>query len=193
MKRKLLFGGVLMGLLMAGGWAAPAGAQTARTPSLGEYARELKAQRAEGPQKPVKVFTNDNIPHSGGLTTTTIGESKPANSAQTGKKPSAEAKSSGAHDETYYRDKLNDLQDKKEMHERELAVLEQKSGVSQTQYYSDPNKTLQQESTPAFYSDTTKLRKEVDAKKQQIADDQKAIDDLQQQCIREGCPPGWLR
>jgi cell division protein FtsL len=42
-------------------------------------------------------------------------------------------------------------------------------------------------------SDVNKLRDDIDKKKQQIADDDKAISDLEHQCQEEGCPPGWLR
>jgi predicted negative regulator of RcsB-dependent stress response len=194
MKRKWLWGGVLLGFLMAGGWPAWSAAQTSKTPSLGEYARKLKAQRAEEHLKPVKVYTNDNIPRSGALSTATAATPQPAKPAETEKAPSAETPASAStHDEKYYRNKLKELQDQKELHERELAVLQQKVGVNQTQYFSDPNKTLQQESTPAFYSDVSKLREDIAAKKQQIDEDQQAIDKLHQQCMREGCSPGWLR
>lgn len=175
---------------------AQAAAQTSRTPSLGEYARKQRAKRSGEHEKSVKVYTNDNIPHTGPLSSAKVAMPKETKSAKPGEEtPSAVtgAAQSGAHNEKYYRDKLKDLEDQKQLHERELAVLEQKSGVTQTQYFSDPNKTLQQESTPAFYSDVNKLRDEIEAKKKQIAQDQQAIDDLHQQCMREGCPPGWLR
>jgi superfamily II RNA helicase len=193
MKRKWLWGAILLGFLTACGWPASAAAQTTQTPSLGEYARKLRAQRAEEHQKPVKVFTNDNIPHTGPLSNVTVPTPQPAKSAQTQQKPGAETQAAGTHGEKYYRDKMKELKDQKALHEAELAVLQQKIGQGQMQYYSDPNKTLQQESTPAFYSDVNKLRKEIDDKKAQIAKDQQAIDDLVQQCNREGCLPGWLR
>ena len=69
-------------------------------------------------------------------------------------------------------------------------MLQQKLGQNQTQYYPDPNKTLQQE-----YSreDINKLTADIDAKKQQIADDEKAIEDLHDQLRHEGGDPSWLR
>ena len=156
-------------------------------PSLGEIARELKAQKPKEP-KPAHVFTNDNLTISGADSTVTGGppEKKTTDDAAPGDKK----KSGAAHDETYYRAKLSELKDNLDMHTRELEVLQQKLGQNQTQYYPDPNKTLQQE-----YSrkDINTLDKDIEAKKQQIADDQKAIDDLNDQLRHEGGDPAWLR
>jgi len=58
------------------------------------------------------------------------------------------------------------------------------------QYYNDPSKSLMQQ-----YSreDINKLTSDIDAKKQEIADDNKAIDDLHDQLRHDGGDPGWLR
>lgn len=194
MKRKWLWGGVLLGFLVACGWPSGAVAQqTSKTPSLGAYARKQRAKRAENHPKPVKVFTNDNIPHSGPLSNVSPAMAQAATSAPSQGKPSAQEPAAGTHNEKYYHDQMKELQAEKAIHERELAVLQQKLGQGRMNYYNDPNKTLQQESTPKFNSDVDKLRKEIENKKKEIAKDQQAIDDLQQQCFREGCPPGWLR
>jgi flagellar biosynthesis chaperone FliJ len=42
-------------------------------------------------------------------------------------------------------------------------------------------------------SDINQLNQDIDAKKQQIADDEKAIEDLHDQLRHEGGDPGWLR
>ena len=69
-------------------------------------------------------------------------------------------------------------------------MLQQKLGQNQMQYYPDPNKSLLQQ-----YSrdDINKLTADIDAKKQQVADDEKAIEDLHDQLRHEGGDPGWLR
>ena len=69
-------------------------------------------------------------------------------------------------------------------------MLQQKLGQNQMQYYNDPNKSLLQQ-----YSrdDINKFTADIDAKKQQVADDEKAIEDLHEQLRREGGDPGWLR
>ncbi len=208
---------VLMALLLAVVGAGASFAQTSQPastgPSLGDMARQLKEQRAKAFVKPQTVFTNDNLPArppgegltaaTGISTTAATTESTPAaasaGSAATPKaetKTQAAASSSGSNevrDEKYYRRKMKDLQAQLSLHQRELSVLEQKLSQNQMQYYSDPQKTLTQESTPAFYSDVNKRRSDVDNKKQQIADDEKAMDDLRDQLRRDGGDPGWLR
>ena len=85
---------------------------------------------------------------------------------------------------------MAELQSQKEMHQRELDVLEKKLSQSQMQYYPDPNKALQEQFSRA---DINKKTDEIEKKKKQVDADDKAITDLQQQCQREGCPAGWLR
>jgi hypothetical protein len=200
MKPRLVWGSLFLTIATAGFMSAQsqqrATVTAPPTPSLGELARQLKAKREKAAAKPQTVFTNDNLPARPSQEgPTAAGGMAPAE----GEKPKAEAgapsgePSREAHDEKYYREKMKELQSQLDVHQRELAVLEQKTSQAQVQYYSDPNKTLQQSSTPAFYSDVNKLRDEIDKKKQQIADDEKAIEDLQGQLRREGGAPGWLR
>jgi hypothetical protein len=155
--------------------------------SLGDIARQLKAQKPKA-AKPAYVFTNDNLtPASPASTITgTPPDKKPTDETS----PKDKKKTGAAHDETYYRAKLSELKDNLDMHTRELEVQQQKLGQNQTQYYPDPNKTLQQE-----YSrkDINTLGKDIEEKKQQIADDQKAIDDLHEQLRQESGDPAWLR
>ena len=154
--------------------------------SLGDIARQLRAQKAKE-TKPVLVITNDNIDSS-----KEAESGFRAFSSQKGATESA-PKDSGAaqvHDEKYFRSRLSGLQDQLETHKRELAVLQGKLGQNQMQYYPDPNKALMQQYSR---SDIDKLTAEIDAKKQQIADDEKAIGDLHDELRRDGGDPGWLR
>ncbi len=154
--------------------------------SLGDIARKLRAQKPKDP-KPVKVITNDTIPSAkDGGTGFTASASKPSTDAPA----EGSSTSTAAHGEKYYRETLSKLQDQLETHKRELDVLQQKLGQNNVQYYPDPNKALQQQ-----YSreDINKLTADIDAKKAQIADDEKAIDDLHDQLRREGGDPSWLR
>ena len=177
-------------------YAAP---QQSTTPSLAELARQLRAQREKASTKPAKVYTNEDMPKttslSDGSASSESAEGGTTSTAEGSGAASTEDKTkSGVHDEKYYHERMAELQAQKEMHQRELSVLEQKLSENQTQYYSDPNKTLQQESNPGtFRSDINKKADEIEKKKKQIEADDKAIEDLQQQCQREGCPPGWLR
>jgi parvulin-like peptidyl-prolyl isomerase len=155
--------------------------------SLGDIARHLNAEKAKEP-KPVKVFTNDNLLGSEN-DVSTLGPITKENKSTT---PAPEGSGTKAqhHDEEYYRSQMSALKGTLETHQRELDVLQQKLGQNQVQYYNDPNKSLQQQ-----YSrdDINKLTTDIDAKKQQVADDNKAIDDLSDQLRHVGGDPGWLR
>jgi hypothetical protein len=196
MRRLTLIAAILaVGLMESAGFALAQ--QTSKTPSLGELARQLRAERGKTSEKPAKVYTNDNIPRTGTLSDvgpaaeSTSGGTAAKGETTAGAASAGEGKAASApHDEKYYRERMKELQSQKEMHVRELAVLKQKLALNETQYYSDPNKTMTQEYTR---SDINKKQGEIDKKQQQIANDQKAIDDLEAQCQQEGCPPGWLR
>jgi hypothetical protein len=191
---------------------APAQNSTNSVP-LGDLARQLKAQRAKSGEKP-KVFTNDDL-----ATLSPSGErsaaspakssSKTAKEAKSGEKPATKTSGNEAgkesakapqaetgeqtHGEAYYHEHMSKLQDRLQIDQRELSVLEQKLGQNQMQYYPDPNKGLLQESGPTAMSDIHKLQDQIDKKKAEIAADQEAIDDLREQLRREGGDAGWLR
>jgi len=97
------------------------------------------------------------------------------------------------HGEKYYSERMSKLQDRLEIDQRELSVLEQKLAQNQMQYYPDPNKGLLQESGPTAMSDIHKLQDQIDKKRAEVAADQEAIDDLREQLRREGGDAGWLR
>ena len=191
---------------------APAQNSTSSVP-LGDLARQLKAQRAKSGGKP-KVFTNDDL-----ATQSPSGEhsaaspakssSTTAKEAKSGEKPAKEtsgkeaekesAKATPAktdeetHGEKYYHEHMSKLQDRLQIDQRELSVLEQKLGQNQMQYYPDPNKGLLQESGPTAMSDIHKLQDQIDKKRAEITADQEAIDDLREQLRREGGDAGWIR
>lgn len=158
----------------------------AKDPSLGDVARQLKAQKAKLP-KPVMVITNDNIE-----ALTAGSEVSPSPQVKNTANPTSEGPTAPApaHDEAYFRSHMSELQNRLEIHKRELAVLQQKLGQNQVQYYPNPQDALIQQYSRG---DIDKLTAEIDAKKQDIADDEKAIDDLHDQLRHEGGDPGWLR
>ncbi len=167
----------------------PATNSSASTPSLGDLARKMKAEKAKDP-KPAKVFTNDNLPNA---------KWDDAVVSSTADKDSGDAGAGtpSVHDEKYYRAQMSKLQGQLDTDQRELDVLQQKLGQGNMQYYSDPNKELQQEYNrfegTSGGSDLNKLNADIAAKKDQITKDQQAIDDLRDQLRREGGDPGWLR
>jgi hypothetical protein len=173
----------------------PVAAQTGgQTPSLGELAKKLKAERAAS-GKSVRVFTNDNLPRGPGAGGISVVGSMSTVAPTPAGPPAGEAAAgaaepSGTHDEKYYRERMAELRSRLELHQRELSVLQQKGAQGEMQYYSDPNKTLQQEYSR---SDINKQNDEITKKQAEIDADNRAIEDLQDQLRREGAPSGWLR
>lgn len=198
-------------VLGLGAGVTPAQDSSSSVP-LGDVARQLKAQRAKSQQKP-KVFTNDDLAALSPSTekskvspakpSTTSKESNPEEKPSENKsgigagKESAKATPANTneekHGEKYYHDRMSKLQDRLEIDQRELSVLEQKLGQNQMMYYPDPNKGLLQESGPTAMSDLYKLQDQIAKKKADIAADQEAIEDLRVQLRREGGDAGWLR
>jgi hypothetical protein len=184
---KIFAAGCLFVCLVAVGAFAQQTTDSGST-SLGDVARGLKAQKPKE-AKPVKVFTNDN------LSPPAATASSPA-SADSGTKnpppaaPDNTGKSAQGHDEKYYRERLSHLQSQLDTHKRELDVLQKKLNENDMQFYSNPQDSLMQQYTRG---DINKRTAAVDAKKREIADDEKAIEDLRDQLRREGGDPGWLR
>ena len=164
--------------------------QPAQGESLGTLARKLKKEESKEGAKPAKVFTNDDIPKAteiGSATSTGEQASKPATSEKS-KAGAGEEKG-----EQYFRSKMADLRAQLALHQRELNVLNQKLSQNQLENYNDPQKTLEQTSTPAFYSDQQKLKDDISKKQEQIDADNKAMDDLRAELQRAGGDPGWIR
>jgi predicted RNase H-like nuclease (RuvC/YqgF family) len=107
-----------------------------------------------------------------------------------GAEPAGAERATGAHDEKYFRDRMSELRAKLAKDQADLITLQQKVGQADVQYYADPNKGLQQQYSR---SDITKLNEEIQKKQKDIADDEKAIDDLRDELRHEGGEPGWLR
>ena len=182
---------LLIGLMLMAG--APAhGQEPVTVPSLGDIARKLKAERAREKQKPVPVYTNDNLPSRGSLGIVTVEPeegTKEQEQAVGGNIP----ETADEHGEKYFRSRADKVRSQMEFHQRQLAVLKQQMGLARVQYYPDPQKTLEQESTPAFQRDVDKLRAKIADAEKAFADDQKAMEDLQQELRRAGGDPGWIR
>lgn len=157
----------------------------AAQPSLGDFAREVKAERAKQHLKDVPLYTNDNLPRSGGISV--LGPSASATSQPSSFSPGTNL--AIQQKMSYLRGKLGRLQQRLGMHQRELSVLQQQWSQSSMQYYPNPNKTLMQE-----YSrqDVNKLANEINQKKQQIAAGQQQIQSLQDELDREQSLYGWL-
>jgi len=149
--------------------------------SVAAAARKTRDQKKDSSKAP-KVFTNENIPTSGGISS--IGESSPAAAADNNT-----SKATGG-DEKTWRDRFAKLNHKLDQDKQELDVMQRELGVLDVQYYNDPVKAMQQQLTRSDINDKTA---KIDAKKKEIEADQQAIDDAQDELRKAGGDPGWAR
>jgi chromosome segregation ATPase len=144
-------------------------------------AREEKKEQA----KPGRVFTNDNLPTTGGISA--VGETAAAGS---GDKASSVSDNSIEAQEKTWRERFAKLRHKVEQDQQELDVMQRELGVLDVQYYSNPVKAMQQDLTR---SDINKKTSDIDAKKAQVAADKQAILDAEDDLRKAGGDPGWAR
>ena len=169
--------------------------------SLADLARQAKAQRAKSREKS-KVYTNEDIEALSPLpmSTTDVPPGEATARAETGNKAGNAALksrpaegSSEKHGQEYFRARMGKLEERLELDQREVTILQQTLGQSQIMYYSDPVQGLLQSSGPLAGSDIHSQQDQIAKKQADVAADQAAIDGLQDELRHEGGDPGWLR
>ena len=163
-------------------------ASAAQTDSLADAARKAREQKKDA--KPAKVFTNDNLPTEGGVST--VGAA-PA-PAQGAADQQAETKAS-PKDEKAWREKFAQLHKKLDQDQADLDVMQREAGVDAVQYYGgDPNKAVQDQSSQApMGAAYNKKVADIDAKQKQVDADKQAISDAEDDLHKAGGDPGWAR
>jgi hypothetical protein len=172
--------------------AAPANGSSAAASApqqdpLVEAARRAREAKKDAP-KAAKVFTNDDIPSQGAVST--VGESPDASQQESG-----DNSKSGANDEKTWKDKFAALHHKLEQDQAELDVLQREANTGMLQYYGgDPQKAAQdQESQQPLGAAYGKKVSDIDAKKKDVEADQQAISDAEDELRKAGGDPGWAR
>ena len=162
--------------------ADQSGQSPASQTSLAEAARRSREEKKA--LKPAKVYTNDNIPTSGGISQAAATPTASVDGANTG------TPSSAGKDEKAWRDKFAQLHHKLDTDKENLDVMQRELSNLNLQYYPDPLKAMQQQ-----YSreDINKKSAEIETKKKEIASDQQAIDDAEDDLRKAGGDPGWAR
>ena len=180
---------VLSGIAIASALTVSAYAQ-----SLGEQAREVRANKPEAPQ--TKVYTNDSLPTSGGITVVGAPVSAapatpgPKSSTSTSGTGAATAAASSAEDPSKAADKIKeDIQKQKDeisRLERELDISTREWKLQQAAFYADAGNQLRD---PAGWAARErKYNDETKQKQQGIADAKQKLDDLQEQARKAGLP-----
>ncbi len=152
--------------------------------SLGDVARKAREAKKDE-TKPAKVFTNENIPGEGVIST--VGKQA---APKDGDADATDAKAGAAGGEKAWRDKFAALRGKLARDQEDLTVMQRELGVLNLQNYSDPVKAMQQELTR---DDINKKTSDIDAKTQLIKADQQAIDDAEDALRKSGGDSGWAR
>lgn len=135
--------------------------------SLGDQARRLRA-RTGPPAKPERVYTNDNMPRTGGLSTTAV--EAPKEKGKEGEKPVAAApqsQKSMADQEKEYRTKAAALRATLEAEQKKWDELQKQWGLGRQQ-------------------EAERQKAALDAAK-------KALDDLEDELRRKVLPASWAR
>jgi hypothetical protein len=155
--------------------------------SLGAAARKAREDKKEA-AKSVRVFTNDDIPSTGGG----LAKASAADSTVAATTPSADAGANASlgKDEKAWRGKFAQLRSKLERDKQAVDVMQRELGVLDLQYYNDPVKAMQQQLTR---SDINEKTAKIEAKKKEIEADQQAIDDAEDDLRKAGGDPGWAR
>jgi len=166
-------------------------AVSAAAQSLGEQAREARANKQETTQ--TKVYTNDNMPTGGGITIVGAPDT-PASASATakaiGSATSASANAGPKEDPSKAADKIKeDVQKQKDeisRLERELDISTREWKLRQAAYYADAGNQLRD---PKAWADQERKYNDETAQKKQALDDAKQkLDDLQEQARKAGLP-----
>jgi len=174
--------------------------------SVADAARAARAQKKT--EKPAsKVFTDDDIASLKG-TISVIGSAPsaqtPAAASATAEKPATEAAAAGASasataadaaapavkDEGYWRKTFADARKKLAADSKELDILQREYNLKQQQFYTDPTVAMKEQNSN---DDLKKTRDQIDMKKQDVANDNQAISDLEDELRKSGGDMGWAR
>ncbi len=158
---------------------------------LAEAARKAREREKNAP-KSVKVFDNDNLPTTGGIST--VGKnSAPPKSGKN--ETAAQANPQGNQAAAEWHARFAQLRQKLAQDQEEVSVMQRELGQQMMQYYGgDPNKAYQdQQSGTPFGQKYDQTKAAIAEKQKQVDADQQAISDAEDALRRAGGDPGWAR
>lgn len=162
---------------------------------VADAARKAREQQKTAP-KPKHVFTDDDVRHSTDTGSATPAGGQTAGDAKAGDQKGQGAQGTGAAGDkkddpaTTWRKRFADQRNKIASAEKELDVLQRELDKSQLQYYSDPQKAMQEQNSRQDINDKTA---KIDAKKQEIANLKQQLSDMEDELRKSGGDPGWVR
>ena len=189
---------VMMAALAAVVLALPAAAQGTppASQSLADQARAAQKNKP-APSPAAKVWTNDNIPTTSGIST--VGTPATGNgSASAG----AEDKSASAQTtprspdelrklEQEWRKKFQDQKDQIALLERELTVSKRENQIRATTYYADAGNRMRYENQAKYAEDDRKYQAETAAKQKELDAAKQKLQDMKDELRKAGLPSSW--
>ena len=177
-------------------------AQQDQTPSatgdpVADAARKARQEKKSAP-KPKKVFTDDDVaakpavaeaPASSSPTSNPT-DTTPAPTAQSGSQDDSSAKKEDRNSEAQWRKRFAAQRKKIAVAEEELNVLQREAEKADVQYYSDPQKALNEQLTR---NEINEKNGKIAAKKKEIADLKQQLSDMEDEVRSTGGDPGWAR
>jgi hypothetical protein len=169
---------------------------------VADAARKAREQKKEAP-KPKKVYTNEDLGSGGGpaapAATSSAGAStnpntktkeNPEGQADGGKVPTDKTAGGGKTDEEKWRTLFREERAKLALAEKELDILQREAQKAQTQYYSDPQKAMNEQ---LHRTEINEKDSQIAQKKQEVAQQKQKISDLEDDLRRSGGEIGWAR
>ena len=171
--------------------------------TLADVARTEESRR-KTIKEPSKVYTNDDLKRdvSGGETPAPASTAKPASTGDTAPSPAgAEAKATDAagqkdapanepaRDRAYWSDRMKQAQDQLDRSKMFLAALETRVNALNADFVNrdDPAQRT------VIDRDRQRAMAEMDRVRKDIAQQTKAVADIEDEARRAGVPAGWLR
>jgi hypothetical protein len=187
MKRTLL--ATISLLALAGLLTATVAAQ-----SLGEYARQQRARKGPTPAD-VKEYTNDNLPTSGGLGTSSASSATTPGSAAAAadkSKSGESAEKDQAEVEKQWRDKFAEQKKVIATLERELDVATREMNNRQSQAQVNTYDVGARLRNPVlFAADNKKYVDEMEGKKKALEEARQKLEDMKDDLRKAGLPGAW--
>jgi hypothetical protein len=159
---------------------------------VADAARKAREQKKKETVKPKKVYTDDDLNHY--VPSSATSDEKTADGAKDASGKTATDKANATTPETNqdreakWRKRFHDAYGKLAQAEKELDILQREGDKAQVQYYSDPQKAMQEQYSRKDINDKNA---KIDTKKKEVAQLKQQISDLEEQLRKDGGDPGW--
>ena len=172
------------------------GSTLVRAQSLADVAKK-EEERRKTVSQPAKVYTNKDLnPVPGGsappppaATDANGKDAKDSKDAAAKDGKAGDGKDSGAKDQKYWSDKLKALREQLDRDKTFADAIQVKINALTTDFVNRDDPVQKR----AIEADRVKALAELQRLTKAIADDTKAIADLEEEARRAGVPAGWLR